>query len=1176
MCASRPASPQQGSPPSFAELMNEYNRAWVLLKQRRPDDAISLLKDIIEKDRNFHRAYDALVDAYNQKKDLGSAGQYFRARLERDRTSALAYYGLGVVSDLQKRRELAAEFHTSCLQHSPQAYVCYAGMAATLVIAANQQGSAITVDDLRLRLPVDTDSPYWFLALGEMYLGQAKVPDALQAAQLGLEKARALGQPDLEAAFHEQLRCAYGLTYSAMEKVLDESGQLLKIAEDLNDLESEYEYRQVVGESYGVVGDPEQADRFLQANLDFARRIGSVELEAGSLHALGDVRRLSGRPDDALRYYQDAVRCLERLGNATDVLTELSQVCLLIDRVYKTRGDYPEALKWAEEGRQKAAETGDAVDVAFALRQLEVLHQDVGEYFKALEYGMESVRIFDELHMKPQADAGRGNLAFSYFKLGDYQEALNYYQQSLQGALETSDVSEQESNFANLGTLYIQTDRLPEGVRYLEKALALSAKREDDTFYFKGGALVSLGAAYARLGQYDRAVATLEEGMRVIRKKGSKLEEADGLSQLGDCYLRKGDLDRAEEYFNQSLEIAEPRSLAEVVLEDRRGLAEVERRRGELEQSLRQLESAIATLETMRSRIASPDRREDFLQQNWKVYEDAVDVLAELDRRQPGKGYDREAFAYAERGRARSFQDLLAESKARVTKGLTPQQLQRQDALFADLSKASAALLKEDSEANRQALKRMESLLARWADELHRTNPLYHQLQYPEPYDADRVQAGVAGSGTAILEYSLGEHGSHLWLVTRDRLKMVTLPKRGAIEHAVFAYRDLINRHPKAQADFEAFIWPSERLYEMLVKPVSRYLGKDQALVIVPDGVLWYLPFEALVVQGLPAAGSAGVSPAAAPAEPHYLIQDHSITYAPSASVLGDLRIAMNERSKERDFRQRELLAYGDPVFSRNVAAGLPRHPESRGNHPVPAANVAAGLPRHPESGGIKPQRDPDKAITAGTSLPRDEIVRGVYQHAAGIQFYPLPMTRDEVLGIGQLFRPDRRKLCLGLEATEASLKREKLTDYKRIHFATHSVIDEEVPAMSGVVLSLVNTGDEDGVLRMTEIFNLDLDADLVVLSACQTGLGKLMRGEGMVGLMRSFMYAGSPRVVVSLWQVNDMATPAFMKEFYRRLTQGDTATAALQRAKLAMVRSDIPAYHHPYFWAPFVLVGLQ
>jgi len=192
------------------------------------------------------------------------------------------------------------------------------------------------------------------------------------------------------------------------------------------------------------------------------------------------------------------------------------------------------------------------------------------------------------------------------------------------------------------------------------------------------------------------------------------------------------------------------------------------------------------------------------------------------------------------------------------------------------------------------------------------------------------------------------------------------------------------------------------------------------------------------------------------------------------------------------------------------------------------------------------------------------------------MRFLPLPSSREEVLEIGGLFPPDRRTLRLGRQATEASVKRERLTDYRILHFATHAVMDEEVPALSGVVLSLVDTGEEDGVLRMNEIFNLHLDADLVVLSACQTGLGKLVKGEGMVGLTRAFLYAGSPRVVVSLWEVNDLAMPEFMKKFYDGIRRGENAATALRRAKLAMLQSDSPAYHHPYFWAPFVLVGLQ
>jgi len=200
--------------------------------------------------------------------------------------------------------------------------------------------------------------------------------------------------------------------------------------------------------------------------------------------------------------------------------------------------------------------------------------------------------------------------------------------------------------------------------------------------------------------------------------------------------------------------------------------------------------------------------------------------------------------------------------------------------------------------------------------------------------------------------------------------------------------------------------------------------------------------------------------------------------------------------------------------------------------------------------------------------------VRSVYQRS-GINFPPLPNTRIEVQKIGRLFPPDRRKTYLGLNATEAAVKRERLSDYRKVHFATHALIDDEIPARSGVVLSLVNTGQEDGILRMPEIVNLELNADLVVLSACQTGLGKLIQGEGMVGLTRAFMYAGTPRVAVSLWEINDLATADFMQAFYRQMKTGQSPGDALREAKLSMIRSNVPDYHQPYFWAPFVLAGL-
>lgn len=148
----------------------------------------------------------------------------------------------------------------------------------------------------------------------------------------------------------------------------------------------------------------------------------------------------------------------------------------------------------------------------------------------------------------------------------------------------------------------------------------------------------------------------------------------------------------------------------------------------------------------------------------------------------------------------------------------------------------------------------------------------------------------------------------------------------------------------------------------------------------------------------------------------------------------------------------------------------------------------------------------------------------------AGLRFPRLPNTAGEVRAISEFYKPAERKLLLGPDATEMSVKSETLVDYRYIHFAIHAMLDEQAPSRSGIVLSLVNMGTEDGVLRMSEIFNLQLNADLVVLSACRSGLGKMVRGEGMVAMTRGFLYAGAARVVVSLWEVNELAAPDFMK----------------------------------------------
>jgi CHAT domain-containing protein len=442
--------------------------------------------------------------------------------------------------------------------------------------------------------------------------------------------------------------------------------------------------------------------------------------------------------------------------------------------------------------------------------------------------------------------------------------------------------------------------------------------------------------------------------------------------------------------------------------------------------------------------------------------------------------------------RARAFLDLLAEAKSNLRKGLPPEQEREKQQFESRVSQALAALAKDDSDKNRRTASETEAKLAAWHESVRVTNPEYASMHYPQPYTPEQAQRLARERGLAILEFALGERQSHLWVITGSAIRMIRLPPRGQIESAVGAYRATV-----ARSSLDDVAALARHLYEMLLGAAEPMLGGERKILIAPDGILYYLPFEAL-------SSKPG----------RFLVEDFTISYAPSVSVFASLRL-------ERAPRAYDLLAYGDPVFSQAEAVQM----------------------------------------------------RSVYR-SAGISLARLPNTKTEVEEIGALFPPTREKLRLGLEATEASVKAERLGAYRLIHFATHAVIDERVPARSGIVLSLVNTGREDGILRASEIFNLDLNADLVTLSACRTGLGKVVRGEGMIGLTRAILYAGASSVMVSLWEVNDLATPVLMRNFYAMLRAGQSVAEALREAKIRMIRSERPAHRHPHFWAPFITAG--
>jgi CHAT domain-containing protein len=407
-------------------------------------------------------------------------------------------------------------------------------------------------------------------------------------------------------------------------------------------------------------------------------------------------------------------------------------------------------------------------------------------------------------------------------------------------------------------------------------------------------------------------------------------------------------------------------------------------------------------------------------------------------------------------------------------------------------------MLRNPSASARQRLVEAQQQLQSWAAMLHATSPEYKDLRYPEPLNLKQAQAALPDDRTALVSFILDTPASYAFVVSRNGFNRIRLPSRRLIEPAVTALRSKLSVPPKPGAP--AFEDDAARLYRSVFQPLQPSLRGRTRIVLVPDGMLHYLPFEALLSS-----------------RNRFLAEDYTIAYAPSASVLHSL-----SRRRRSTAPSMDLLAFADPATA--------------------------------------------------TGTPRSEM-RSVLERQ-GLALGPIPNARIEVDRISRLYPPSASKTFTGAAATEDAFKHEPLARYRQIHMATHAVIDEHLPIRSGIVLSPSGKG-EDGLLTLAEIYNLKLDADLVTLSACQSGLGKLVRGEGLIGLTRALFYAGANRVAVSLWNVNDVATAPFMERVYRAMRAGDSPADALAKAKQQMLRSASAGLRHPYYWAPFVLVGM-
>ena len=727
---------------------------------------------------------------------------------------------------------------------------------------------------------------------------------------------------------------------------------------------------------------------------------------------------------------------------------------------------------------------------------------------------------------------------------------------------------------------------------------------------------LGLGRVDYREGQFEEARRHFEN---VLDATGGDLPGIGKLGQtrrfraaartsLGDVAYRQGNYKEAEELYEKAAKGAREDRRDDLVWPALRGQgrallrqAEGERDRKKADRlrdrALASYREALAAVEKIRQgSVRADESRTTFLATTGEVFEEAAAALAEAalsaqpsaapgaPLEGPALAYAAEALATVERGRARSLLDMLNESGAEITEGVPVELLRekrenqaRQAEIAAELTgvELGGAEKKKKPEELDSELDDLQAKLDSIENRIRTQSPRYAQLTAARTLALEDVRQ-LLGEDTALLEYSLGEERSYLFAVTRGGVGVARLPGREEVGRLVVAFRqqliptalkrsltDLVAaavdpqrglKVTAAKADatpaaVRAYADAAHALYRAVVEPAAP-LYKQHRLLVVADGALNYVPFHALVTR--PPSEGADFSSL------EYLLRKNETVFAPSASVVAAMR--QHRTSTPGTLTAGNMLVVADPVFdaadSRAASAAAPNF--------QPAGADAGRAPGFDSamadvSDGLK---------VAGT------------QSAAGskrLALVRLAGTQAEAEQIKSLAeRAGRRAdVWLGLAANEGELEARDLRDYRVLHFATHGLLNAERPQFTGVVLSLVgNRAGADGFLRTDEVFNLRLSSPLVMLSACETGLGREKRGEGVMGLARAFMYAGAPTVGVTLWSVADKPTAELMTSFYGGLLGPTPATpsAAMHDARLSLLaRKETSA---PYFWAPFVLVG--
>lgn len=976
--------------------------------------------------------------------------------------------------------------------------------------------------------------------IGASYEAMGDDTKALPYYEKALDAARRANNKDLIATNLFNVAAVYyrqGIDYEKAYTYLDESQRFFR---ELNDKDSLGIVLHYLGKVSSALGRYEKALWSYNESLKIGREKSNQQAIAANLILIGAVYSMLGQYDKPLQYYQEALTINRKLNDQQQIAITLRH----IGDAYCDHLQFDKAISYYEDALDVQKRHNLRSDIIITLNNIAALYKDLNQYKKSLSYYEEALKIAREVNSLLVIPVIINNIGNVYGESGNPDKAISYYQQSLNLERKLNRPHEMATVLNNLGMAYFRIGLYDQALYYLNEALKIDRKINNPHNIERK--LNNIGAVYLRLKKYKEAEEAFLERKDLDSRVAPNRLIHPGLEAL---YILTKKYDRALDLLSMPYRKPTWRSTPNYSMEYYTHYGHALKGKGMLRESASMLLKAVSISEEMRQKTG--DKGSFFAGGGYikrlTPYRLLVSALSERaiagevidDEIKPyGKDLASAAFYFVELTKARTLLEAMAGSAKGYNYAEISLEIKaKEESILRQLSEIEnnwESAFKKGEAVFKKLLQKKEELtrdLNYLILTMRKDFPGYAALYYPSPLPAEELPLK---DNEVLIEFAISSDETFVFVLRKGGVRRIHKINISADELAGKVKEFVKPLSEKRYNDFS--VKTANELYNILLADVIKDLKESEKIIIVPDGILGLLPFEALIIK----EGDSYK-------DSIYVGDKFFITYSQSATVLALTRLL------KPPMAVKPLFALGNPIYDKSD----PRY--------------VAYLQGKTESLASKDIRQ--FAYRGITIVPKADAGKTISWEE--VEYPPLPETEDEVKEIAKLFnvKPEPPDVLFGISANETNVRNANLKDYRYLHFATHADLPGKVQGIKEpfIILGQVeNRKDDDGFLTPSEVLELKLNADMVVLSACSTGRGKMMEGEGVANFARAFQHAGARSVVVSLWEVASGPAVEFMKTFYGHLKSGKSRAEALRLA-----RNTIKAqYPNPFYWAVFILYG--